>query len=264
MTFWDHIEELRWVALRVVCVWIAIAIGYFIAMPYIFESVILAPCSNDFPLYEFMRELSVRFGMDGDFIDQEFSVKLININLAAPILIHLSTSFSLSVVTAMPYLFYEIWRFITPALYPKERSGVRRAFLFGSVMFYFGLLVGYYLIYPLALRFLATYQLSDLVENTLSLNSYIDNFTMMILSMGIAFEIPLILWLLSLMGLVTRSMLRRYRRHAIVAIVVLAAVITPTSDPFTLTVVALPLYLLFELSVLIIRESPASTTPHNR
>ncbi len=254
MNFWDHIEELRWAALRVVSLWVAIAIVYFMAMPYIFDSVILAPCNDDFITYELIRSLSAHFDIGGDIANQVIDIKLININLAAPLLIHLSTAFALSIITTTPYLFYEIWRFVSPALYPQEKSSVRRVFAFGAAMFYLGLSVGYYLIYPFTLRFLASYNLSDKIENTLSLNSYIDNFTMLILSIGVAFEIPLLLWLLSLMGIITRSMLRQYRRHAIVAIVILAAVITPTSDPFTLSIVFIPLYMLYELSIWIIRK----------
>ncbi len=254
MTFWNHIEELRWTLARIVGVWIALAIGYFIAMPHIFESVILAPCNNDFVTYEMMRQIASQWDTSNSLVDSDFQLSLVNINLAAPLLIHLSTSFALAVVTTAPYLLYEIWRFIKPALYTNEQRGVRAAFVFGSVMFYIGVLVGYFVVYPLTLRFLGTYQLSSLVENTISLNSYIENFTMLVISMGIAFEIPLILWILSLMGIVSRDMLRQYRRHAIVAIVIIAAVITPTGDPFTLAVVALPLYLLYELSVLVVRR----------
>ncbi|MFR9593449.1 MAG: twin-arginine translocase subunit TatC [Rikenellaceae bacterium] len=254
MTFWDHIEELRWRIARIVGVWVVLAIGYFVFMPYIFESVILAPCNNDFVTYDILRQIASWWGEQGDFIGEEFQLKLININLAAPLLIHLSTSFALAVVTTAPYLFYEVWRFVRPALYSNEQRGVKLAFLFGTVMFYVGVVVGYFLVYPLTLRFLGTYQLSSMVENSISLNSYIDNFMMLILSMGLAFEIPLILWLLSLMGVVSRTLLRHYRRHAIVAIVIIAAVITPTGDPFTLAIVAIPLYMLYELSVLVMRK----------
>ncbi len=260
MTFWNHIEELRWSIARIVGVWIVLAIGYFVAMPHIFESVILAPCNNDFVTYDIMRHIAAQWGEQSSMIDSEFQLSLININLAAPLLIHLSTAFALSVVTTAPYLLYEIWRFIKPALYADEQRSVSLAFVFGSVMFYVGVLVGYFIVYPFTLRFLGTYQLSSLVENTISLNSYIENFTMLVISMGVAFEIPLVLWLLSLMGIINRNMLRQYRRHAIVAIVIIAAVITPTGDPFTLAIVALPLYLLYELSVLVVRNSSPKST----
>ena len=161
----------------------------------------------------------------------------------------MSTAFWMSVVTATPYLFFEIWRFIRPALYPNERKGVRKALTIGTVMFFIGVLLGYFMVYPLTLRFL---------ENQISLNSYIDNFMMLVLCMGLAFELPLVTWLLSLLGLVNKSFLRKYRRHAIVLIVIAAAVITPTGDPFTLSIVAIPLYLLYEMSILMIKDKNRS------
>ena len=224
MTFWDHLDELRKVLFRVIGIWFVLAIGYFIAMPYLFDHVILAPCHNDFIFYDLLRYIG------------------------------LSTAFMLSVVTAIPYLFFEIWRFISPALYPNERKGVRKALTIGTFMFFIGVLLGYFMVYPLTLRFLSTYQLSSEVENILSLNSYIDNFMMLILCMGLAFELPLVTWLLSLLGIVNKSFLRKYRRHAVVVIVIAAAIITPTGDPFTLSVVAIPLYLLYEMSILMIKD----------
>ena len=254
MTFWDHLDELRKVLFRVVGVWFVLAIGYFIAMPYLFDHVILAPCHNDFIFYDLLRHIGKTFDLTDDFFTQQFYVKLVNINLAAPFFIHMSTAFWMSVVTAMPYIFFEIWRFINPALYPNERKGVRKALTIGTLMFFIGVLLGYFMVYPLTLRFLSTYQLSSEVENILSLNSYIDNFMMLVLCMGLAFELPLVTWLLSLLGIVNKSFLRKYRRHAVVVIVIAAAIITPTGDPFTLSVVAIPLYLLYEMSILMIKD----------
>jgi sec-independent protein translocase protein TatC len=252
MTFWDHLDVLRRALFRILGVWLVLAVVFFVAMPDLFDSVILAPCRNDFPFYELLRRVGATFGLTDDFFTQEFSVKLVNINLAAPFLIHMSTAFWMAVVVAMPYILYEVWRFVSPALYDSERRGVRRALAIGTVMFFAGVLVGYYMVYPLTLRFLSTYTLSSEIENVISLNSYIDNFMMLILCMGLAFELPLLTWLLSLLGIVNKQLLRHYRRHAVVAIVIFAAVITPTGDPFTLTIVSLPLYLLYELSILMI------------
>ena len=254
LTFWDHLDELRKVLIRVLVVWFVLAVAYFMAMPWLFDRVILAPCNNDFIFYDLLRFIGEKLDLRDEFFTQEFHVKLVNINLAAPFLIHMSTAFWMSVVTAMPYLFYEVWRFISPALYPNEMRGVRKAMAIGTVMFFVGVLLGYFIVYPLTLRFLSTYQLSGLIENQISLNSYIDNFMMLNLCMGAAFELPLLAWLLSLLGLVNKAFLRKYRRHAAVVIVILAAVITPTGDPFTLSVVAIPLYLLYELSILMIKD----------
>ncbi|MCD8080478.1 MAG: twin-arginine translocase subunit TatC [Bacteroides sp.] len=256
MTFWDHLDELRKVLFRVIGVWLVLAIGYFIAMPWLFDHVVLAPCHNDFVSYSFLRWIGDTLNLTDEFFTQEFDIKLVNINLAAPFFIHISTAFWMSVVTAVPYLFFEVWKFISPALFPNEQKGVRKALVFGSVMFFLGVLLGYFMVYPLALRFLSTYQLSADIVNQISLNSYIDNFMILILCMGLAFELPLVTWLLSLLGVVNKSFLRKYRRHAIVLNVILAAVITPTGDPFTLSVVAIPLCLLYEFSILMIKDKP--------
>ena len=256
MTFWDHLDVLRRVLFRVIGVWMVFAIGFFIAMPYLFDNVILAPCHNDFVFYHFLHKIGDWLHLSGDFFTQQFEVKLININLASPFFIHISTAFWMSVVMSVPYLLFEIWLFIKPALYPNGEKNVKMALSVGTIMFFLGVLLGYFMVYPLTLRFLATYELSTQIENQISLNSYIDNFMMLVLMMGLVFELPLVTWLLSLMGLVTKSFLRKYRRHAIVLIFIVAAIITPTGDPFTLSVVAIPLCLLYEMSILLIKDKP--------
>lgn len=257
LTFWDHLEVLRRALIRILAVWAVLAVGYFLAMPWLFDHVVLAPCSDGFVFYDLLRWLGRELDLRDEFFTQQFHVRLVNINLAAPFFVHMSTAFWMSVVTAAPYLFYEVWRFVRPALYPAEARGVRKALALGTVMFFLGVLLGYFMVYPLTLRFLSTYQLSAEIENQISLNSYIDNFMMLILCMGLAFELPLLTWLLSLLGVVHKGFLRKYRRHAIVLIVILAAVITPTGDPFTLAVVAIPLWLLYELGILMVRDKPA-------
>lgn len=256
MTFWDHLDVLRRVLFRVVGVWLILAVGFFIAMPYIFDNVILAPCHNDFVFYNLLHKIGEWLNLSGDFFNQQFEVQLININLASPFFIHISTAFWMSVVISVPYLLFEIWLFIKPALYKNEQKNVQKALTLGTIMFFIGVLLGYFMVYPLTLRFLSTYELSRQIENRISLNSYIDNFMMLILMMGLVFELPLVTWLLSLMGLVSKSFLRKYRRHAIVLIFFIAAVITPTGDPFTLSVVAIPLCLLYELSIFLIKDKP--------
>jgi sec-independent protein translocase protein TatC len=254
MSFWDHLEVLRFVIMRVVVVWFILAVVFFCIMPSIFDTVILGPCHNDFISYKWFRELGDIIGAGDNCFTQAFNLKLININLAAPFFVQISTSFWMSVVVAIPYLFYEIWNFIKPALYSKEQTGVRKAFLLGTIMFYLGMLVSYFLIYPLTVRFLATYNLSSEIQTMLSLNSYIDNFMMLTLCMGIAFELPLITWLLSLLGIITKSFLKKYRRYAFIIILVAAAIITPTGDPFTLSVVTIPLYMLYEFSIFLVKD----------
>lgn len=255
LSFWDHLDVLRWLIVRVIVAWVVLAVAFFIIMPDFFDKIILAPCYNDFIFYDCLRWIGKTLHLNDPFFTQDgFEVHLQNINLASQFFVHITTSFLMAVVVTAPYLVYEIWRFVRPALYPNELKGVRKAFSLGTMFFFLGVAVGYFMIFPLALRFLSTYQLSAAIENEISLNSYIDNFMMLVLMMGVAFELPLVTWLLSLLGLVTRSFLREYRRHAFLVIVVFAAIITPTGDPFTLSAVALPLYLLYELSIFMVKE----------
>ncbi|MDD6473649.1 MAG: twin-arginine translocase subunit TatC [Bacteroidales bacterium] len=254
LSFWDHLDVLRHLLMRVVVVWLVFGIGYFILMPEIFDKVILAPCYDNFVFYDLLKYIGTSLGFTGDFFTKEFTVHLININMAAQFFTHLSTAFWLSVVTAVPYLIYEAWRFIAPALYKEEKRGVRKAFLLGTVMFFIGVAVGYFMVFPLTLRFLATYELSGAIENQISLNSYIDIFMMLILCIGLSFELPLVTWILSLIGLLNRKTMREYRRHSVIVIFILAAIITPTGDPFTLSVVAIPLCLLYEMSIYLMKK----------
>lgn len=251
MSFWEHLDDLRGVLIKIAVVLVIAAVALFIWMPDIFDRVILAPCSSDFALYRWIDRLAATIpGMSE--LGGDFHVDLINIQLASQLYIHLSTSFWLAVVLTFPIILYLLWTFIAPALYQNERRGVRRAFLFGVFMFYLGVAVGYFLVFPIILRFLADYHVSQLVPNQVSLDSYMDNFLMMVFFMGVVFELPLLCWLLGNIGVLHRDFFSKYRRHAIVALVVLAAIITPTGDLFTLSVVFLPLYILYEASALLV------------
>jgi sec-independent protein translocase protein TatC len=181
---------------------------------------------------------------------------MINIELLAQFLRHLSTSGWIALVLICPYILFEIWRFVEPAMYEHEKKNVRWVFLFGGIMFFVGCFVGYTLIFPMTLRFLYNYTLSDTIVNHISLDSYLNTFLTMILVMGFVFEMPLISWLLSQIGILKRSFFKTYRRHAVVVLLIVAAVITPTSDPFTLTLVFLPLYTLYELSIFLVKKDP--------
>ena len=251
MSFWEHLDDLRGVLIKIAVVLVIAAVILFIWMPDIFDRVILAPCSSDFALYRWIDRLAATIpGMSE--LGGDFHVDLINIQLASQLYIHLSTSFWLAVVLTFPIILYLLWTFIAPALYQNERRGVRRAFLFGVFMFYLGVAVGYFLVFPIILRFLADYHVSQLVPNQVSLDSYMDNFLMMVFFMGVVFELPLLCWLLGNIGVLHRDFFSKYRRHAIVALVVLAAIITPPGDLFTLSVVFLPLYILYEASALLV------------
>ena len=252
MSFWDHLEVLRWALFRSACVLFVIMIGTFIAMPYIFDRFILAPTSNDFFTYRWLNAI----GGGIVKLSPDFDVQIININVASQFMTHISTSISLAAVIAFPYFIWEIWRFIEPALFEDEVKHLKPAFLGGTIMFYIGCAIGYTLVFPFTFRFLVEYNLSPSITNQINLQSYIDNFTMLILVMGIVFEMPLLAWLLGLLGILKKSFLREYKKHAVVVLLISAAIITPSGDPFTLMLVFIPLYVLYELSILVVRDKP--------
>ena len=252
MSFWDHIDALRAVLIRIVAVLVVATIVLFCMMPSIFDSVILAPCHGDFVLYRLFERMTSSVSWLPQFTTNGFEVELINIKLASQFFIHMSTSFWLALVLTFPFVLYELWTFISPALYHTEKQGVKTAFFIGCFMFFLGVLVGYFVVFPVTLRFLADYHVSQMVPNQISLDSYMDTFLMLIFVMGIIFELPLVAWLLGVLGMLHRGFFRTYRRHAIIVLLVLAALITPTGDPFTLMVVFLPIYLLFELSAYLV------------
>lgn len=260
MSFWDHLEALRWVLFRVAIALFLCMVACFIAMPYLFDNFVLAPTSSDFFLYRLLSGLSGDGIWIPDFSNDNFRVELINIRVASQFMTHVTTSFWFALILVFPYLIYQIWTFIRPALYSNERHNVGFAFAGGTFMFYLGCAVGYCLVFPFTFRFLSQYQISDTIVNQISLDSYMSTFMMLILVMGIMFELPLLAWLLAHLGIINKGFLKTYRRHAVVVLLVLAAVITPTSDPFTLMMVFLPLYLLYEFSIGIIKDTPKSET----
>lgn len=252
MSFWDHIDALRSVLIRIVVVLVVMTLGLFFVMPTIFDKVILAPCHGDFVLYRLFERMTSAVPWLPQFSTQGFEVELINIKLASQFFIHMSSSFWLALVLTFPIVLYLLWTFIAPALYPGEKRGVKTAFLIGCFMFFIGVTVGYFVVFPVTLRFLADYHVSQLVPNQIALDSYMDTFLMLIFIMGIIFELPLVAWLLGNLGVLHRGFFKTYRRHAVVVLLVLAAIITPTGDPFTLMVVFLPIYLLYEVSAYLV------------
>ena len=256
LTFWGHLEVLRWSLVRVAAVVFVAMVGWFIVMQDIFQPFVLGPTTSDFFLYKFLGALGGRIPFLPDFSNDAYHVDIININVASQFMTHITTSFWFALVTAFPYLIYEIWKFISPALYDNEKGSIGAAFLFGTGMFYLGCAVGYGVIFPFTFRFLTEYQLSAEITNQISLNSYMGTFLMMVFVMGLVFEIPLLAWVMSRLGLINQEFLKQYRRHAVVVMLILAAAITPTGDPFTLSIVFIPLYLLYELAIRIVRKAP--------
>ena len=253
-SFWEHLDDLRHTLFRVVvALFVCVAVSFF-AMPYVFDRFVLGPTTSDFFLYRWLGALGTRIPFLPDFSDSSFAVDIININVASQFMTHISTSFWFALVLVFPYLIYQIWLFVRPALYPKEIRNVRSAFLFGTVMFFAGCAVGYCIVFPFTFRFLVEYQLSASIVNQINLSSYISNFVMMVFVMGLVFELPILAWIMSSLGLINREFLVKYRKYAVVILLILAAVITPTGDPFTLMLVFLPLYLLYAISIRVVRK----------
>ena len=240
LTFWDHLDELRSVLIRILVVTALAAVVAFCLKDELF-AIVLAPRSSDFITY---RLLGV----------EPFSISLMNTGLTEQFMIHLRTAFYAGILVALPYTLYLLFRFVSPALYDNERKYATALVTSGYMMFMLGTLLNYLLIFPLTVKFLGTYQVSPDVANMLTIQSYIDTLLMMSLVMGIVFELPVVSWLLGKMGLINARMMSQWRRHAIVAILIVAAIITPTTDAFTLFVVALPIWLLYEVSILIVRK----------
>ena len=256
MSFWDHLDELRAHLIRIILALTVLTIVGLIIIPSIFDSIILAPTSSSFITYRFFEKGGEYLPFLPDFSADSFSVSILNINMTTQFMTYISTSFAFAVLFCLPYLFYEIWKFVSPALYENETKNIKKAFTFGGFMFIIGCLVGYFIVFPLIFRFLITFELSAHIENMLSLDSYMSNFYTLILVMGVVFELPLVFWILSSMGLIYRSFFRTYRRHAIVGSLILPALITPSGDPFSLFVVTIPLYMLWEISAFVVKKDP--------
>ena len=253
MTFWEHLDELRKVLFRSAVVFFSLMVVIFLNKNFVFNKISFAPIDSNFVIYRWLTDLSV-FLAYPSMAPEPFHLDLINIELSSQFFTHVNVSMTLAFILSVPFILYQLWIFVKPGLYEKEKQAVNRAFGFASILFFIGVLVGYFFVFPLTLRFLGTYQVSDWVVNQISLKSYISMFTWLILIMGVVFEMPALASILSRMGIISKSFLKKYRKHAFVFLVILAAVITPTGDAFTLFVVSTPLYLLYEFSILICRD----------
>ena len=246
-TFWEHLDELRGVLIKVIAVTMGCCLLTFFLKEQLFR-VVLAPKYSDFITYRILGSLGSLF----DSSIESFSVQLINTALAQQFIIHMKTALYAALLCVSPYILYQIVRFVSPALYANEKRYVWRVAGVGYVMFMLGVLLSYFLIFPLTFRFLGTYQVDEQVVNMISLESYISTFVGMTLIMGAVFELPILCWMFAKMGLLSSSFMRHYRRHAVIGILVIAAIITPTSDIFTLLLVGLPMWLLYEASIVVV------------
>ena len=248
-SFWEHLDVLRAAIVNSLLVAVVFGVAAFCFKEELF-AVILAPKDADFITYRLLYSLS---GLVTEADAPDFLVKLINTGLAEQFIIHMKTALCSGILCASPYILYQLFRFVSPALYVNERKYVMRVVGGGYAMFVLGVAVSYYLIFPLTFRFLGTYQVSSEVENMIALQSYISTLMTMSLAMGLVFEIPILSWLFAKLGFLSAGFMRCYRKHAVTIILIIAAIITPTSDIFTLSLVALPMCFLYELSIYIVK-----------
>lgn len=239
LTFWEHLDVLRGSLIRMIVASVIAGLAAFGFKDILFN-VVLAPSDSSFFMFRLMGA-------------EPFKIHLINTGLTEQFMIHMKVALLAGLLIASPYLLYVLFRFISPALYENERRISVRLTVSAYLMFLVGVLVNYLLIFPLTVHFLGTYQVSADIDNMLTISSYVDTLLMMTLVFGIVFEIPVVCWLLARFGMLKAEWMRRFRRHAIVVILIISAVITPTSDIFTLLIVSLPIWLLYELSILIVR-----------
>lgn len=250
MTFWEHVEVFRKMLFRCLGVWAACTIVAFCFKDTLF-AVLFAPSRSDFLLYRGLCRLAEWVHLPS-LCPGEFTAQFINTELASQFMIHLQVALVVGCIVAFPYLIIQLYGFISPALYQQERRYSVYLIGFGVLLFALGVLLNYFLIFPLAFRFLSTYQVQAEVVNQIALSSYISTLLVLSLLLGILFEIPIVAYFLAKLGLIDGHTLRDYRKHAFVVICIVAAVITPTADVFTLLLVTLPIYLLYELSIRVV------------
>jgi len=249
MTFGGHLEVLRRMLFRIIAVAGTLSVIIFCCKETIW-SMLLAPSEYNFTTYVLIEKALALCGLDFHF--EEFYVDLIATDLSSQFMTHITTSIYLGLLGASPYILYELFKFVSPALYENEKRHSISVATIIYVLFIAGVLMSYYILFPISFRFLGTYSVSEHIRSTITLDSYIETFTTLTFIMGIVFQLPIIMFILAKMGFVSSMLLARYRKHALIVIMLVAAIITPP-DLMTLVLVTIPLYLLYEVSVRIAR-----------
>lgn len=252
MSFFDHLDILRKHLLRALAVVTVFVCLAFYFTDFIWHDVIMAPKNADFWTYRMMCKLVEAFPSIGqEFCIKEIHAKIINTEMSGQFTLQMNSCVMAGVILGVPYLLFEIWLFIKPALLEEERKSASGFVAFASFLFVLGLLFGYYLICPLSINFLINYTVDSSIENTFTISSYLSTVLTLTLGSGIIFQLPVVIYILSKLGVMTPKFMRSTRRYAAVLILIVAAVVTPTADPYTMLIVAFPLFLLYELSILI-------------
>jgi sec-independent protein translocase protein TatC len=249
MSFLEHLEELRWHIIRSFVAIFVFAIAAFIFKGFIFDNIILAPRTPEFWTNRVLCDFGKKLNMEGLCINS-VPLELISVKMSGQFSMHITVSLILGFILSFPYVFWEFWNFVAPALHSKERKYARGAVGTSSFLFLLGVIFGYYLIVPFTVSFLGSYRVSEDVANTINLISYVSTIASVVLASGIIFELPILAYFLTKIGLITPAFMKRYRRHAIVVIFIVAAIITPP-DVMSQTLVGLPLILLYEVSIFV-------------
>jgi sec-independent protein translocase protein TatC len=247
MSFFDHLEALRWHLIRSALAIVVFTIGVFAYYTWIYNNIIMAPSKPDFWTFRMMCDLGAF--LHRDMCPSKINIQLINTEMAGQFTLQIDSSLMIGLVLGIPYLLFELWKFIKPALHEKERKAASGFVFYASFLFLTGVLFGYYVITPISLNFLAGYTVSSSIQNLFSIDSYISSVSTLTIATGLVFELPILVYILANLGILTPKFMRETRRYAIVIILIVAAVVTPTPDMLTMTVVAIPLFLLYELSI---------------
>lgn len=251
MSFLDHLEELRWhVVKSVAAVFICSIVG-FIFVEWIFDHILFAPSRIDFPTFKWMCQLGKLIGAEDSLCVKAFDFKVQSRNMTGQFMMSITASFVIGLIIAFPYVFWQIWSFVKPGLHKKEKQSSQGAVFAVTFLFLLGVLFGYYILSPMTIWFLSTYTVSAQIVNQFDITSYVSTVVSMVLGCGLLFQFPVAVYFLTKVGMLTPQFMRKFRKHAIVGIVIASAIITPSSDPFTLMLVALPLYFLFEISIFV-------------
>jgi sec-independent protein translocase protein TatC len=247
LTFWEHVDVLRKVIIKSLIAAGAVAVVAFFFKEPLFN-IILAPHHPDFVTFQYINRLACLFSLDGPATGA-YTVHLISTQLTAQFFIHVKIAFYAAVLCTFPYIVLQLFYFISPALYAKERKYAKFLVLCSILCFFMGVLLSYFVVFPFSFHFLADYSVSADIQNMFTINSYVDTLLMISLLLGILFEIPVAAWILAKMGLLQSAFLKKYRKHALIVILIVSAVITPTGDVFTLLLVSLPVLLLYQASI---------------
>ena len=251
MSFMDHLEDLRWMLIRSTIVILILSAVSYLFIDFIFETLIFGAKDPDFITYHFFCEATKFFGLeDSTACATQFSFIIQNTEVGGQFSMFIWTCITAGFILGFPYILWEIWKFISPALYEKERKNARAFIIVSSLLFFLGILFGYYVIIPLSVNFFGTFIVSDIIQNQFSIDSYISMVKTSVIASGLVFELPIIIYFLAKMGLVSAPFLRNYRRYAIVIILIIAAIVTPP-DIVSQVIVSIPILILYEVSIFI-------------